>query len=118
VFAATLGSGAMRSPGTLALLLADAVVGVLNGDVAAAQRLAERVGGRGGPAVRRASAEQGCYEKWEAEVIRAYDSYMWCIAQYPGLTQWADACGWRWLLWAESAWFSFLACSGSPIRMD
>jgi hypothetical protein len=117
VLAATMGSGAMRSPGGLAVLLADAIVGVLDGDVGAVQRLAERVGSRG-PAVRRASAEQGCYERWEAEVIRAYDSYLGCIVEHLGLTQWADACALRWMLWAESAWFSFLSCSGSPFRIQ
>jgi hypothetical protein len=117
VLAAAMGSGATRSPGALAVLLADAMVGVLDGDVGAVLRLAERIGSRG-PAVRRVSAEQGCYERWEAEVIRAYDSYLECIVQHLGVTQWADACGLRWLLWVESAWFSFLACSGSPFRIQ
>ena len=114
--AATLGSGPTRSPGVLAVVLADAVVGVLDGDLAAAGRLAERLGGRR-TAIRRVSSEEGCYERWEAEVIRAYDSYLGCVSVYLGLTQWHEACGLRWLLWAESAWFSFLMCSGSPLQM-
>jgi len=114
--AATLGNGPTRSPGVLAVVMADAVLGVLDGDPAAAERLAERLGGRR-TAVRRVSFEEGCYERWEAEVIRAYDSYLGCVSVYMGITQWREACGLRWLLWAESAWFSFLMCSGSPFHI-
>jgi hypothetical protein len=113
VLGAAMAAGAVRSPAGLALALADAIVGLLDGDVTAVERLAERVGRRR-IAIALASSEEGCYEKWEAEVIRAWNDYESCVAVHPSVSLWRDACGLRWILWAESAWFSFLKCAGSP----
>jgi len=110
---AGIAAAAERTPAGMALLLSDAVVGLVDGDVAAVHRLAERIGRRR-QTVRLVSDKPGCYEKWEAEVIRAWDDYLECLATYPSLAIWRDACGLRWILWAESAWFSFLKCVGSP----
>jgi hypothetical protein len=115
VLGAGLGAGAVRSPGGLALVLADAFVGLLDGDVAAVHRLAERLAS-GRPAARLVSSPEGCYERWEGEVIRAWDDYERCLAVYPSIGLWRDACGVRWIMWAESAWFSFLTCAGSPFK--
>ncbi len=114
VLAAALAPGAERSPAGLALILADAVVGYADGDVAALQRLAGRFG-RKPPAVRLAREDgPGCYEKWEAEVIRAWNEYEQCVYEVLAIPVLRDLCGWRWLLWVESAWFAFLKCAGSP----
>jgi hypothetical protein len=113
VLGAELAAGAERSPGGLALILTDAVVGFLDGDVTAVQRVAERLGKKR-VSVRQAREELGCYERWESEVIRAWDDYQECQAVYFGNPVWRDACGLRWMLWAESAWFAFLKCAGSP----
>jgi hypothetical protein len=110
---AALASGAVRSPGALGLALTDAIVGVLDGDVMAVERLAERLGGRS-TAVALVSSQGGCYETWESEVIRAWSDYDSCVSAYPTFAPWRDACSLRWVLWAESAWFSFLKCAGSP----
>jgi hypothetical protein len=113
----TLGTGAMRSPGGLALVLADAVVGLLDGDVTAVQRLAERLGGRR-PAVRLAAAGGGCYETWEGEAVGAWDDYWDCMITHVDSGLWRDLCSFRWVMWAESAWFSFLKCAYSPLSIQ
>jgi len=81
--------------------------------VAAIHRLAQRITKKR-QAVRLVVEEKGCYEKWEAEVIRAWDEYWACAEEYPTYKIWRDLCGFRWMLWVESAWFSFLKCAGSP----
>ncbi len=113
VLGARIAPRAERSPGGLALILTDAVVGFVDGDVSALHRLAERFG-RKPAAVRLARDGPGCYEKWEAEVLRAWDDYLDCMSLYPQYEFWRDGCSLRWMLWAESAWFAFLKCAGSP----
>lgn len=113
LLAAGIGPNAERTPAGMALALTDAMIGLLDGDVTAVQRLAERLG-RKRAGMRQIRFAAGCYETYEGEVTRAWDDYLDCAATYWGVSLWRDACGLRWALWAESAWFSFLTCAISP----
>lgn len=113
LLAAGIGVDVERTPAGMALALTDATVGLLDGDVTAVQRLAERLGRRR-TGIRQVSSGGGCYEAYEGEVTAAWDDYLDCASTYWYFSLWRDACGLRWTLWAESAWFSFLTCSISP----
>jgi hypothetical protein len=56
----------------------------------------------------------GCYEIYEAEVIRAWSDYLECRDSFAWWNPLKEGCTLRWMLWAESSWFSFLSCSAFP----
>ena len=113
VLAAGIGSEAEQTPSGMALTLTDAMIGLLDGDVTAVHRLAERlVRKRAG--VRLVTRGEGCYEGYEGEITRAWNDYADCAGTYWYISAWRDACGLRWVLWVESAWFSFVKCAFVP----
>jgi hypothetical protein len=103
-----------RTPEEVGALLTDALVGLLSGDAGVVNRLARRFLPRR-PDVRRAALSVSCYENWEGEVIRAWGDYEACFNEISPWNPMRLGCGARYLLWAESAWFSFLSCSALPI---
>jgi len=114
LLAAGLQGNPGRTPEEVGTLLIDALVGLLGGDAGAVDRLGQRFKARR-PDVRLASLSVSCYEKWEAEVIQAWNDYEACFNEIPPWNPMRLGCGARYLLWAESAWFSFLSCSALPI---
>jgi hypothetical protein len=114
LLAADLQPNAGRTPEEVGTLLTDALVGLLSGDAGAVDRLARRFTPRR-PDVRLAALSVSCYEKWEGEVIHAWNDYAACFNEISPWNPMRLACGGRYLLWAESAWFSFLSCSALPI---
>jgi len=104
---------AVRRPGGMALAVSDALVGLLDGDVTAVHRLAERLATpRAG--VRRAKFERGCYEAYEAEIMAAWNDYLDCFGTLFDTPLGREGCSLRWVLWVESAWFAFIKCAYSP----
>ena len=102
------------SPETAALLMADAVVGLLTGDTSAPRRVARHLTRHVRALVRPAMMQVDCYTSWEHRVLTA--SYDWeaCESDFSVWNPIRHLCAARWLLQAESYWFTFLACSGIP----
>ncbi len=115
ILAAGLDPATLKTPAGIGTLLTDAVLGLLDGDVAAVDRLGQYFEKARKGRLRRAMVE-GCYETYEAEVVRAWGSYVDCKMDFAMWNPLRQACTARWMLWAESAWFSFLSCSAMPIR--
>jgi hypothetical protein len=98
-----------------AVLAADAMVGMLDGDVAALDRYGRQIAEKARRRLRQVREEgPGCYEVYEAEVIRAWDDMQQCYYDVWYIPFVRDWCSYRWGLWVESAWFSFLACTILP----
>jgi hypothetical protein len=55
-----------------------------------------------------------CYTIWEGRVLDAYYELEACERDFSVWDPTRHLCAARWLLQAESYWFSFLACSGLP----
>jgi hypothetical protein len=105
-----------ETPATAALMVSDALVGFLDGDVGAVERLGRRFVEKRAARIRPASLFKGpgCFEIYEAEVLRAWKDYQDCRDSFAWWNPLKEGCTLRWLLWAESAWFSFLGCSAIP----
>ena len=97
-----------------ALLMADAVIGMLTGDGQAPQRIARHLTRRARALVRPALMQVDCYTIWEQRVLDAYYELEGCERDFSVWDPTRHLCAARWLLQAESYWFSFLACSGLP----
>jgi len=101
-----------RSPSSLALIMADATLGMLTGDVGASRRVAQFLARPGLAKVRRASMAIGCFDLMESRLVDAWNDLFACsISVYPN-GFYLDLCSIRWALQVESYWFSFLSCTG------
>lgn len=92
------------------LLFADALVGTLTGDVGAPHRVARLLSKKARAGLRTIQGRPNtCYYQWEQSVLWAFMDEEECefVYRYPSLM-----CSTRWLMQAESAWFSFITCSG------
>lgn len=93
----------------LGLLAASAYVGLLDGDVGAPARVAARLARTHGARQRHASLAPGCFLAYERDVYDAWVDLEACYFSTSVLYH--TMCEFRWLLWVESSWFSFLSCS-------
>jgi hypothetical protein len=103
-------AGEEDSAATVAILLSDSLVGALTGDVGAPRRVARRLARHAATKARTAGVRPiTCYYQWEQTMLWAFMDFEECV-----LIQniWAAWCSLRWTIQAESAWFSFIACSG------
>jgi hypothetical protein len=101
------------SPAAAAVLLSDAVVGALTGDVGAPRRIARLLSKRARALARSAGQRPpSCYSQWEQTMMWVWMDYEECEF----LWNWGPWCTARWTLQTESAWFSFLSCSGLGLR--
>jgi hypothetical protein len=101
-----------RSPASVALIVADAAVGMLTGDVGAPRRTARFLAHRANGGARPAGMVADCFYLMEQRMNDAMNDYFSCFgAVYPN-TYFTDLCGYRWVLQVESYWFNFLSCSG------
>jgi hypothetical protein len=118
LFAATLDPSTEETAAGTAILVSDALVGWLDGDVGAARRLGRQMADRYGKLVRhvRLQDDVGCYREWESEVVYAWEDYEACQGSFDWWNPLRELCSFRWILWVESAWFSFLTCSAFPMR--
>jgi hypothetical protein len=95
-----------------AVVMADAVVGALSGDVGAVGRTSRRLSRHARGGLRNIAAGTSCYESYEQGVTRADYEYWqcnWDVYPNPFLMR---LCQVRFIVWAESLWFSFLTCFG------
>jgi hypothetical protein len=99
------------SAAAVSLLIGDALVGMLSGDVGAPGRVARHLARRGRAGLRRA-ATTDCYGEWERRVLGA--SYDWesCARPFSVWNPIRNVCAFRWTLQVESYWFTFLSCTG------
>jgi hypothetical protein len=95
------------------LAITHALLRTLEGDTSAVRSLPRQLLGGALSPIRTVGFSPGCFDTWEAEVVRAWDDYVACHAELAGVIRAGlrPMCGWRYLLWVESAWFSFLSCS-------
>lgn len=109
--AALLEANDVTAP-VVAMLIADATVGMLTGDVGAPRRTAEHLARRGRSRVRPAGMALDCYSVMEQRMVEAYYDFgsCWYSTAYNSFYQ--SLCSWRWTLQVESYWFSFISCTG------
>jgi hypothetical protein len=91
------------------ILLVDALVGSLTGDVGASRRAAKQLSRRARSERRSIGRPTTCYYQWEESIIWAYMELETCIYSRFFFPTW---CSLRWAMQAESAWFSLITCSG------
>jgi hypothetical protein len=113
--AAGLGREAADSVQGLDFQLTDAVVGILDGDTAAVDRLKERIRTRvlgiglkpaGGGAIGE------CYEQYKWEVYRAWIANEECVRDFDFWNvPMRNLCNLEWTIRVEAAWFEFVGCT-------
>lgn len=104
-----------RSPAAMGLILADAVLGVLSGDVGAPRRIAEFMARGGTKNLRPAGMAIDCFTLMEQRMVEAWNDYVSCWMSVGSLIfsdYLQEACALRWVVQAESYWFSFISCTG------
>ena len=97
------------TPAAAPLLMADAIIGALTGDVGATRRAAKQLSRRAASQLRKVQRPTTCYYQWEQAILWAYMELEECVFVSGLPRTW---CSVRWTLQAESAWFGFIACSG------
>jgi hypothetical protein len=99
------------SGSSASLVIADALVGLLTGDVGAPGRAARYLSRRARTGIRQI-ATNDCYRLWEGRVLTA--SYEWesCARAFSVWNPTKNLCAFRWVIQVESYWFNFLSCSG------
>ncbi len=100
-----------RSAPGLAMVIADAAVGQLTGDVGAVRRAARYLAHNGGSNTRPASLLPDCFQSMEGDMMFALNDYAACLGSVWGNMFWEDLCAWRWVIEVESVWFTFIGCS-------
>lgn len=115
--AADLESVTDSGPEVVAVTISDAVLGFLAGDAGAPGRFASRMKARRDARMRQVLLRQeGCYPRWEDEVLYAWSEYQACLDDFEWWNPIKEACTIRYLVWVESAWFQFLKCSALPFN--
>jgi len=110
--AANLEDSEDDSAESASLLMADAVVGMLTGDGAAPRRVARHLARHLRSRTRAASMQVDCYSVWEQRVYLAYTDLEACEGTFSPWNPTRYLCAARFLIQAESYWFSFISCSG------
>jgi hypothetical protein len=100
------------SAAAASLLVGDAVIGMLTGDIGAPARAGRYLARHARARVRQAAMQTDCYYSWENAVLRA--SYEWesCATSFSVWNPTRHLCAFRWMLQVESYWFTFLSCTG------
>jgi hypothetical protein len=101
-----------RSSAALAVIMADAVVGGLTGDVGAARRTARHLARPERARQRPVGMALDCYALMEQRFVEAWNDLYLCVGSVYGSFLYERLCGARWILQAESYWFGFMSCSG------
>ena len=110
--AAVLLIGDEWSAPAVAVMMADATVGALTGDVGAPGRAAQHLSRRGRARARPVAFAVDCFYLMETRFVQAWDDYVSCYFSVQDNPIYANLCAWRWTLQVESYWFSFISCSG------
>jgi hypothetical protein len=101
-----------RSGPALAIVIADAAVGQLTGDVGAVRRAARYLAHSPAANTRPVALRPECFQTMESDMMFALNDYASCLGSVWGNLLWEDLCAWRWLVEVESMWFTFIGCSG------
>lgn len=104
-----------RTPSGIAMIITDAEVGLLTGDVGAPRRIAEHLGRRGRAGTRPAGMALDCFALMETRMTEAWTDYVSCYISVSGNileNRMQELCAVRWLVQIESYWFGFLSCTG------
>ncbi len=109
----------LKTPAGAAVVLSDAVLGYLDGDLGAISRLTRQmraaVQARIKP-VRLTSggqeSEKDCWHTYEGETMHAMDDYDSCMAMFKWYDPRRAACLTVWTLQAEVAWAELISCAG------
>jgi hypothetical protein len=124
-FAGSLDERAQESPAVYAILVADAFVSVLTGDIEATKCLVQRAreararSSRGGGGARVRPAQWvDCWVGYSGSLMTAFGDMISCI----GETAWLGdvgllGCEGVYFLRAEGYWFEYLSCSAIPLRL-
>jgi hypothetical protein len=99
------------SAASAAMIIGDALVGMLTGDPGAPGRAARYLSRHARTAIRRV-ATTDCYRTWERRVLRASYELESCARSFNVWNPIRNVCVFRWALQVESYWFTFLSCSG------
>lgn len=123
ILAYSLDAATLTKPAGASVQASDAILGYLDGDVAAVGRLGEHMRAARIARIRKVSFNEDegpnqCYEKYEAAVVFAANDYGACRRTFVWYSPWQAACVTVWTLQAESAWFQFLACSAIPLKLE
>ena len=110
--AATLLDADDRSPSSLAVIMADATVGMLTGDVGAPRRTAQFLAHRANGNARPAAMALDCFSLMETRMVEAFSDYVGCYDSVYGNPLFTNLCGYRWIVQVESYWFGFISCTG------
>lgn len=100
------------SPEASAVLMSDALVGMLTGDLAAPGRVARHLSRHVRAKVRQASLAPSCYQDYESQVYTAWVDYEDCLDSIATYNPIRWGCSLRYIVWAEATWFQFLSCVG------
>jgi hypothetical protein len=111
----------LQTPAGAAVLMSDAILGLLDGDVGAIRRLGQQIRAARQAQTRPVALGQeflNCYRKYAEAVTAALDEWLQCSSQYWMYDPRQWLCELDWLLKAESAWFQFFGCSAIPLRIE
>jgi hypothetical protein len=95
-----------------AVVMADAVIGMLSGDAGAPLRVGRHLSRRVRATVRPAGMQTDCYGTWERRVYFAYMDLESCERSFSVWNPTRYLCAARYILMAESYWFSMISCTG------
>jgi len=119
--ASSLDAPTLKTPGGAAVVLSDAVLGHLDGDVGAVGRLLQQmrtaVQARIRP-VHFEAPEVDCWHDYETQTLHAMDDYDSCLAMFRWYDPKRAACLFVWTLQAEAAWAELIACSGLHLAVQ
>jgi hypothetical protein len=113
--ASSLDAPTLKTPSGAAVVLSDAVLGHLDGDVGAVGRLMQQmraaVQARIRP-VRVAVPEEDCWHTYEQQTVHALDDYESCRKMFWFFDPRQEGCLFVWGIQAEAAWVQLISCSG------
>jgi hypothetical protein len=100
-----------RSPAAIAFIVADAVVGLMTGDVGAPRRAAKFLAHSDGRQ-RPVAMAIDCFYLMEQRMVEAWTDYLSCWGSVWPSAFYQELCAARWVIQVESYWFGFISCSG------
>jgi len=117
-----LDPSALREPAGASIVSSDAILGYLDGDLAAVARLAQQMRTARQSRIRtvvfRLDGGNACWDRYEADVVEAAEEYDQCRHAFKWYDPRQAGCVLVWTLQVESAWFQFLACSAIPLKTE
>ena len=105
-----------KSASVLGLQISDAIVGFLDGDVGAPERLRREIRQRRAARVRLAAAddedESVCWRRLEEDLNGAMDNFEQCVGAVGAFNPVSAFCAATWIIESEGIWWQYLTCVG------